>query len=90
MNEWVLVEVGLAVVMVLVGVALVLYFRKGKEIEHQKMDYRGFFVIGAAIMAVGIALMSAVSTPVLGISFLAVGVVFMTIGLTNRDKEERH
>jgi ABC-type multidrug transport system permease subunit len=56
-----------------------------KEMKDVKpTDYRGFFIIGISLIAVGISLMSEFVPAFLG--FLGCGVVFMAIGLTNKDK----
>jgi len=56
-----------------------------KEMKDEKTtDYRGFFILGTSLIAVGISLMSAVGPAF--ICFLGCGVVFMAIGLADKDK----
>ena len=91
MNEWALIGVAIAAVLVLIGVALVLVVWRGRRDGTPKEpNYRVFFAMGLVMLPAGVALMIAYSssgTPfVVGLPIFAMGLVYLVIGLANRDK----
>jgi len=55
--------------------------------DEKPTDYRVFFILGISQIAIGVSLMSSISSAF--VAFLGCGIVFMIIGLTNRDKWEK-
>jgi len=95
LNEWVLITLGMAAVLVLVGVVLVLVLWKRRRTGQPKEpNYRAFFVMGIAFLPAGAALMIVYSMTgmpfVVGFPLFAIGLVYLIIGLANRDKWKRN
>jgi amino acid transporter len=82
----------LSVVLCLAVLVMLVVRRRGREGERrpQQLNYRVFFFIGAAMLAVGTAelvlfLRSDVSF-VVALPLMMIGLVFMLIGLANRGR----
>ena len=55
--------------------------------DDKSTDYRVFFILGCSLIAIGISLMSSISSAF--VALLGFGIVFMVIGLTGRNKWEK-
>ena len=85
MNEWILISIFLIAILVIIGIALILVYRKkNKEGSFKEPDYRAFFIIGISFLPLGIVFTSTISPAFIG--FLAIGICYIAIGLANRDK----
>jgi hypothetical protein len=85
MNEWMLISILLIAISVIIGIALVLVYRKkNKEGTFKEPDYRAFFIMGVSFLPMGIIFTTVISPAFIG--FLGIGVCYMAIGLANRDK----
>jgi ABC-type sugar transport system permease subunit len=78
-------------ILLLMGILVaVLVWRKRKREGEQETNYRVFFVMGIALVPIGVALMIAgiftdMSTAI-GAPFLIIGTTYISLGLANRDK----
>ena len=79
-----LIVVSLLVVSVLVGILLVVFWKRRKTGIKEEPNYQAFFAMGLSFIAMGIALSIVVTPGFLG--FFALGVVYLIIGLKNKDK----
>ena len=84
MNEWIIITLVLAGIMLVLGVIVIFVMQK-KSKRKKETDYRALYSIGFVFIPAGIALMIATKNPgLLGIT--ALGIVYMSIGLANKDK----
>ena len=85
MNEWIFISIFLVAILVVIGIALTLVYRKkNKEGKFKEPDYRAFFIIGVSFLPMGIIFTTVISPAFIG--FLGIGICYMAIGLANRDK----
>jgi LPXTG-motif cell wall-anchored protein len=88
-------SVPVTILLLLIGIvvtlltALVLRKRK-RERKAEETDYRAFFIIGAAFLPTGFAMMMVYFFAELpfevGLPLFALGLIYLIIGLANRDK----
>ena len=76
---------------ILVTLLMVVFLRKNKkEAKKGETNYRAFFIMGAAFLPTGIAMMLAYFLTELpfeiGLPLVALGLIYLIIGLVNRDK----
>jgi hypothetical protein len=79
-----LIVVSLLVVSVLVGILLVVFWKRRKTGIKEEPNYQAFFTMGLSFIAMGVALSIVVTPGFLG--FFALGVVYLMVGLKNKDK----
>ena len=87
---WIII--GLVVGLVLVGIILVVLYRRKKEKKFQEIDYRAFFILGVTFLPLGVLyeiiyfVADIMVFLVLGLAFIAMGITYLGVGLKNRDK----
>ena len=79
-----IIVVSLLVISILIGLLLVVVWKKRKVDVKKDHDYQAFFAMGLSFFALGIALSIVVTPGFLG--FFALGVIYIIIGLKNKDK----
>ena len=69
---------------------MVFLLKSKKQVKKGKTNYRAFFIIGAAFLPTGIAIMLAYFLTELpfeiGLPLVALGLIYLIIGLVNREK----
>jgi len=85
MDEFVLIMISIAMIILLIGVIVGVYvYKKRKQGEMGEPNYQAFFTMGISFLALGIVLSVAVGPAFFG--FVGLGIIYMVIGLANRDK----
>lgn len=79
-----IIVVSLLVVSVLVGILLVVLWKRRKTGVIEETDYQTFFTLGLSFISMGVVLSAVINLGFLG--FLALGIVYLAIGLKNKDK----
>lgn len=88
MDEFVLIMISIAMIILLIGVVVSIYvYKKRKKGEMREPNYQAFFTMGISFLALGIILSAAVGPAFIG--FFGLGIIYMVIGLANRDKWEK-
>jgi len=85
MNEWIFISIFLIALSIVIGIALILVYRKkNKEGTFKEPDYLAFFILGISFLPMGIIFTTVINPAFIG--FLGIGVCYMAIGLANLDK----
>jgi hypothetical protein len=85
MDEWSLLATVTAIVLVLIGVAVVLVVGRRRKQEQVQPDYLAWFVFGLFWIVIGVALMISVEVMV-GFMLVPMGVLWIVVGALHRDK----
>jgi len=85
MNEWLLVSIGTAGILIIIACVLIFWaWKQRKEGRMREPNYRVFFILGFVWIPIGIVFL--IQAAVLGIAFIGLGIAYMAIGLANKDK----
>lgn len=82
MSLWIWGSAAILGIIIVIAVAMVMYYRKNPD-KKRETDYYTFFVIGLTWLPLGIVFMTIGDY---GSFFFIMGLVFITLGLTNKDK----
>lgn len=95
MNGSLSVTIMLLLIGIVVTLLMVLVLRKRKrERKAGETDYRAFFIIGAAFLPTGLAMIMVyffAEIPFeIGLPLFALGLIYLIVGLANRDKWDKN
>ena len=88
---WIVISIAILAVLIVIGIIIAgAILKRNKEGKQQETNYRAFFIMGIALLPVGIALIVLSFTSdisiTIGIPFFVISVTYIAIGLGNRDK----
>ena len=78
-----IIVISLLVISILLGILLLVVWKKRKPKDEKEVDYQAFFVMGISFIGMGTVFAAAINPGFLGITALVF--VYMILGMLNRD-----
>ena len=85
MYEWILITVLLVAILILIGLAPILFVLKKKANRLEEANFQGFLILGIAWIAIGIYNI-AKNDLIAGISFIFLGICYIAFCLARKYK----